>query len=105
METNGTYDMHIKKWNLSKHVAFSVGWSFMWVILFGLLFAVVRSYAVYKYSLHSTARSSKTATVLKAVEDHKGSSLLYRTSVHKGNLLRFMLYMSQNRDQYEASFD
>uniref|UniRef100_A0A453R1S4 Uncharacterized protein n=1 Tax=Aegilops tauschii subsp. strangulata TaxID=200361 RepID=A0A453R1S4_AEGTS len=38
----------------AKHVAFSVGWSFMWVILFGLLFAGVRSYAVYKYSLQKT---------------------------------------------------
>uniref|UniRef100_A0A453R2H1 Uncharacterized protein n=1 Tax=Aegilops tauschii subsp. strangulata TaxID=200361 RepID=A0A453R2H1_AEGTS len=55
METNGTYDMHINQWNLSKHVAFSVGWSFMWVILFGLLFAGVRSYAVYKYSLQITS--------------------------------------------------
>ena len=45
------------------------------------------------------ARSSEITLVLKAVEDHKGSLLLYRTSVHKGRLLsiradccRFMLY-------------
>jgi hypothetical protein len=34
-----------------KQAASSVGWSFMWVIFFGLVFAGVGAYAVYKYRL------------------------------------------------------
>ncbi|KAM0877573.1 hypothetical protein ACQ4PT_035371 [Festuca glaucescens] len=36
-----------------KQAASSVGWSFMWVIFFGLVFAGVGAYAVYKYRLRS----------------------------------------------------
>ena len=38
---------------ISKQAASSVGWSFMWVIFFGLVFAGVGAYAVYKYRLRS----------------------------------------------------
>lgn len=31
----------------------TVGWSFLWVIFFGLVFAGVGAYAVYKYRLRS----------------------------------------------------
>uniref|UniRef100_A0A0A9E3S0 Uncharacterized protein n=1 Tax=Arundo donax TaxID=35708 RepID=A0A0A9E3S0_ARUDO len=31
----------------------TVGWSFLWVIFFGLVFAGIGAYAVYKYRLRS----------------------------------------------------
>ncbi|KAF0913663.1 hypothetical protein E2562_023763 [Oryza meyeriana var. granulata] len=38
---------------LSKEATSSVGWSFLWVIFFGLVLAGVGAYAVYKYRLRS----------------------------------------------------
>jgi type VI protein secretion system component VasF len=48
-----TYPNAVSKRYAGKEATSAVGWSFLWVIFFGLVLAGVGAYAVYKYRLRS----------------------------------------------------
>ena len=61
----------------------TVGWSFLWVIFFGLVFAGVGAYAVYKYRLRvkqlRLSQSPLYPLVFTCKRSHVGLDLLVNT--------------------------